>query len=72
MKSKKALVIIGCAAAVMIGDREIDIIGAAKAGIDSIGVTWGYGSAEELENAGAKILAGSVDELCRLVMGEQI
>ena len=59
-------------AAVMIGDREIDIIGAEKAGIDSIGVTWGYGSIEELQKAGAKMIAGSVDEACRLVMGEEI
>lgn len=36
------------AKAVMIGDRNHDIIGAAKAGIDSIGVLYGYGSKDEL------------------------
>ncbi|MGA4721783.1 HAD family hydrolase [Fictibacillus nanhaiensis] len=33
---------------VMIGDRKHDIIGAHNTGIDSIGVTYGYGSMEEL------------------------
>lgn len=39
--------------AVMIGDREHDIFGARKNGIASIGVLFGFGSREELENAGA-------------------
>jgi len=34
--------------AVMIGDRNHDIIGAAAAGITSVGVLYGYGSLEEL------------------------
>ena len=42
---------------VMIGDREHDIIGAKKNGLDSIGVTYGYGSREELEAAGATYIA---------------
>jgi phosphoglycolate phosphatase len=36
---------------IMIGDRKHDIIGANNTGIDSIGVTYGYGSFEELSNA---------------------
>jgi len=36
------------AKSVMVGDRNHDIIGAAQAGIDSIGVLYGYGSREEL------------------------
>ena len=47
--------------AVMIGDREYDIIGAAQAGISSIGVTYGYGSREELLQAGADILTDRAD-----------
>lgn len=42
------------ATAVMVGDREHDIQGAAENGIPGIGITWGYGSRPELENAGAK------------------
>jgi phosphoglycolate phosphatase len=39
--------------AVMIGDRENDVVAAARNGIPTVGVTWGYGSTEELETAGA-------------------
>lgn len=42
---------------VMIGDRKFDIIGAKEVGIDSIGVLYGYGDAEELTQAGATYLA---------------
>ena len=38
---------------VMVGDRHFDINGAKKYGIDSIGVTFGYGSRAELISAGA-------------------
>ena len=40
--------------AVMVGDREHDIQGAAENGIPAIGITWGYGDRAELEGAGAK------------------
>ncbi|MBX9590646.1 MAG: HAD hydrolase-like protein [Hyphomonadaceae bacterium] len=40
-------------AAVMIGDREHDVAAAARNGIRSVGVTWGYGSVAELTAAGA-------------------
>lgn len=39
--------------AIMIGDREYDINAAKHFGMDSIGVTYGYGGIEELSNAGA-------------------
>ncbi|WP_262298746.1 HAD family hydrolase [Microvirga sesbaniae] len=45
------------AGAVMIGDRKHDVIGAAANGIATIGVSWGYGSREELRQAGAACLA---------------
>lgn len=50
-------------AVVMVGDREHDIIGANKNGIESIGVLFGYGNREELESAGATYIAETVDEL---------
>ena len=56
--------------AVMIGDRMHDIIGAREMGIDSIGVTWGYGSHEELKNAGATWIVDSPEELGCLILGE--
>lgn len=47
------------ATAVMIGDREYDIIGAKKNGLASIGVLYGFGSAEELRAAGADLLCAT-------------
>jgi len=58
--------------AVMIGDRKHDIIGANDTGIDSIGVTWGYGSDDELKTAGATRIVNDVDGLYSLIMGERI
>lgn len=37
----------------MVGDRKFDIIGAKNNGIKSIGVLWGYGTEQELREAGA-------------------
>lgn len=51
--------------AVMIGDREHDIFGAKENGLDSIGVLYGYGSRQELENAGADYIAESVQDILR-------
>ena len=51
---------------VMIGDRKHDIDGAHQNGIDSIGVTYGYGSREELVAAGATHIVSSVGELLAL------
>jgi len=42
---------------VMMGDRRHDVEGAREHGIDTIGVLWGYGTAEELSAAGAVALA---------------
>lgn len=52
--------------AVMIGDRENDILGAKSNGLDSIGVLFGFGSRKELEDAGADYIAGTADEIKRI------
>ena len=49
--------------AVMVGDRCYDINGARAAGIHSIGVLYGYGSAEELKEAGAEQLAETPEDI---------
>lgn len=49
--------------AVMIGDSGIDIRTAQAAGIDSIGVAWGFRFAEELYETGAKCVVSEVEEL---------
>ena len=49
--------------AVMVGDTVYDVVGATAHGIPTIGVSWGYGSIEEMQNAGAKSIAYTMDEL---------
>lgn len=45
--------------AVMIGDRRHDIIAAHANGIRAVGVTWGFGSLDELREAGADAICTS-------------
>lgn len=48
---------------VMIGDRHHDIDGAMVNGIDSIGVLWGFGSKQELQNSGATHIVENIEKL---------
>ncbi|MBO5747161.1 MAG: HAD family hydrolase [Clostridia bacterium] len=48
---------------VMIGDRYHDIEGAKANGIASVGVLYGFGSKEELKNAGADYLVNNLREI---------
>ena len=45
--------------AVMLGDREHDVHGAAEHGLPCLGALWGYGGADELRTAGAVDLLAS-------------
>ena len=56
-------------AVLMIGDRDQDIAGAKANGLHSAGVLWGYGSDEELQNAGADYLVAKPSGICGLVRG---
>lgn len=49
--------------AIMIGDRYHDVYGAKNAGIECIGVTYGYGDRAELENAGAEYVFDTAEEV---------
>ena len=49
--------------AIMIGDSGIDIRTAAAAGIDAIGVAWGFRFADELYEAGAERVVTTAAEL---------
>lgn len=49
--------------AVMVGDREHDILGAKENGLPSIGVLYGYGDRDELQNAGADYIAETVEDI---------
>lgn len=53
---------------VMIGDRCYDAEGAAKHGIETIGVSYGYGTRSELEDAGAVAVVDSVAGLGSYLM----
>ena len=59
--------IIDLSKVIMIGDREHDIIGAKKVGIDSIGVLFGYGDRNELEKAGADFIVDTVADIGKLL-----
>ncbi len=54
---------------VMVGDTKYDILGAKAHGIPAIGVGWGYGKVEEMEEAGAVGIAETMDELIGLIRG---
>lgn len=53
---------------VMVGDRDHDVRGALHNGLGCVGVTWGYGSAEELLTAGAFALADEPADVVDLVV----
>lgn len=48
---------------VLIGDTKYDAVGAVKAGIDCIGVTYGFGTREELLAAGAVQVFDTLEEV---------
>ena len=47
----------------MVGDTAFDVTGAAAHGIPTIGVTWGYGKAADMEAAGAVQIVHTMAEL---------
>ncbi len=53
--------------AIMIGDREHDILGAKENSLPSIGVLYGYGSEDELKNAGADYIAETVEDIYKFL-----
>lgn len=60
--------IIDLSRAIMIGDREHDIIGANEVGINSIGVLYGYGDRNELEKAGADFIVDNVADIGKILL----
>lgn len=57
--------------AVMIGDSAFDMQMACAAGIESIGVAWGYHGTARLAAAGASCIVNDMDELRRRLGGYQ-
>lgn len=52
----------------MVGDRKFDVIGAAKCGLKCMGVLYGFGDREELEQAGAAYIAETVEDMARMIV----
>lgn len=57
---------------VMVGDTIYDVEGAAVHDLPTICVTWGYGNAEDMKNAGAAAIVSSTDELYELLTKEKV
>ena len=58
--------------AVMIGDREHDILGAKYNGVKTIGVLYGFGSKEELENAGVDYIAENTKDIYDIINNMEV
>ena len=55
--------------AVLVGDTRFDIEGARICGVDSIGVTYGYGKEEDLISEGATYIAKDVSRVKEILLG---
>jgi phosphoglycolate phosphatase len=60
---------LGAEMSLMVGDRRHDVRAARGNGLQSVGVTYGYGSEAELREAGAVYVAGSPREVEELIKG---
>ena len=55
------------AEALVVGDMVVDILMGANAGTKTCGVTWGNGSREELEQAGADYIIDRMEDIVKVV-----
>lgn len=55
--------------AIMVGDRFYDIDGARGAGVDSVGVLWGFGSKFELIESGATYVVDKIQDIESIALG---
>jgi phosphoglycolate phosphatase len=51
----------------MVGDRRHDVEAGRACDVQTVGVTWGFGSRDELESAGAHAVVDRPDQLLRLI-----
>jgi phosphoglycolate phosphatase len=54
---------------VVVGDTHYDIVAAAELELDSVGVTYGFSSYEEIERLNPDYIAKTVNELHDLLIG---
>ena len=55
--------------AIMVGDRFYDMDGARGAGVDSVGVLWGFGSKFELIESGATYVVDKIQDIESIALG---
>ena len=48
---------------IMVGDKEHDVLGARKAGLDCVAVSYGYGTEEELVASQPLQIVASAEEI---------
>ena len=54
-----------------IGDSEVDMKTGTAAGVDTIGVTWGFRTEEVLKESGATYIVSCADEINSIVKGDK-
>ena len=59
----RALEALGVDAGTMVGDRHVDMAAARAHGLRGVGVTWGFGTPQELRSAGADVLVAAPADL---------
>jgi phosphoglycolate phosphatase len=59
----RALEVLGASTGTMVGDRHVDMEAARAHGLRAVGVTWGFGTPEELLTAGADVLVDAPADL---------
>ncbi len=52
----------------MVGDRKFDIEGAKKAGVFAVGVSYGFGTLDELESHGADFICHTPEQISELIL----
>ena len=52
----------------MVGDRKYDVEGARACGLSCVGVLYGFGNREELEEAGAEYIAETVEDMVQILI----
>ena len=54
--------------AVMVGDTYFDAVGAVRCGVDFIGVLYGYGTRETMQDCGAAVFADTPGDILRYIL----
>lgn len=60
---------VAASSCVMVGDRRFDIAAARANAVRAVGVTWGYGHRDELDEAGADALCAAPGDLVAVLRG---